>query len=54
MLCLATATHHFKWMTITHACSIWDQTFVNLYVQALTSFPILWNAVTSLGENKVI
>ena len=29
-LCLATATHNFKWLKITDNCSIWDQTFTNL------------------------
>ena len=23
-LCLATATHNFKWVNITHICWIWD------------------------------
>ena len=31
-LCLATATHNFKWMKITDICLIWDQTFANLDV----------------------
>ena len=26
-LCLATATHNFKWMQITHYSLIWNQTF---------------------------
>ena len=26
-LCLATATHNFKWVKITHICLIWKQTF---------------------------
>ena len=25
-LCLATGTHNFKWVKITHVCLIWDQT----------------------------
>ena len=28
-LCLATATHNFKWVEITHICLIWDHTFAN-------------------------
>ena len=32
-LCLATATHNFWWVTITHICSTWDQTFVNLDIK---------------------
>ena len=29
-LCLATATHNFKWVKIAHLCIIWDQTFTLL------------------------
>ena len=29
-LCLASATHNFKWVKIAHICLIWDQTlFIN-------------------------
>ena len=31
-LCLATATHNFKWMKITDICLIWVQIFANLDV----------------------
>ena len=31
-LCLATATHNFKWVEITHSCLIWEQIFTNLYI----------------------
>ena len=31
-LCLATATHNFKWMKVTQSGLIWDQTFANLDV----------------------
>ena len=31
-LCLATATHNFKWVEITHICLISDQTLANLDV----------------------
>ena len=31
-LWLATATNNFKWMTITHICSIWAEIFANLDV----------------------
>ena len=31
-LCLATATHNFKWVEITHNCLIWNKTFTNLDV----------------------
>ena len=30
MLCLATATHNFKWVKITQIYLIWDRTFANL------------------------
>ena len=39
-LSLATATHNFKWVKITHICFMWDQTFVNLDVYTHISFPI--------------
>ena len=39
-LCVATATHNFKWAKITHICLFWDQQFANLDVEALISFPI--------------
>ena len=29
-LCLATATHNFKWLKITQICLIWDQTILML------------------------
>ena len=29
-LCLATATHNFKWLKITHICLIWDKSFAHL------------------------
>ena len=29
---VATATHNFKWVKITHICVIWDQQFANLDV----------------------
>ena len=31
-LCLATTTHNFKWVKITHICLIWDQRFANIDV----------------------
>ena len=31
-LCLATATHNFKWVKIIHICLNGDQTFANLDV----------------------
>ena len=31
-LCLATATHNFKWVKITHIVFSWDQTFANIDV----------------------
>ena len=31
-LCLATATHSFKWAEITHICLIWDETLASLDV----------------------
>ena len=31
-LCLATATHNFKWVKIINICLIWDKTFANLDV----------------------
>ena len=31
-VCLATATHTFKWVKITEICLILDQTFENLHV----------------------
>ena len=37
-LCLATATHNFKWMKTTHICVIWDQTFTNFDVKIFISF----------------
>ena len=40
MLCLATATHNFKRVKITHIYLIWDQTFANLKFEHI-SFPIL-------------
>ena len=39
-LCLATATHNFKWVKKIHICLIWDQTFENPDVKTLISFPI--------------
>ena len=31
-LCLATATHSFKWVKIAHICLIWDETaFVKIH-----------------------
>ena len=35
--CLAAAIHNLKWVKITHICLIWDQTFVNVYVQPFKS-----------------
>ena len=35
-LCLATTSHKFKWVKITHILLILDQTFANLDVQTLT------------------
>ena len=45
-LCLATASHNFKWVKITHICLIWDETFANLDVYTLISVPItvIWSA----------
>ena len=31
-LCLATATHNFKWRKITDICLIWEKTSANLDV----------------------
>ena len=31
-LCLATASHNFKWVKIAHICLIWDQTLANFIV----------------------
>ena len=31
-LCLATATHNFKWVKFTEISLIWDQTFANFDV----------------------
>ena len=31
-LCIATATHNFKWVKITDMCLIWDQPFANIDV----------------------
>ena len=28
-LCLATATHNFKWVKITHICLVWEHTFAH-------------------------
>ena len=28
-LCIATATHNFKWVKITHICVIWNLSFAN-------------------------
>ena len=39
-LCLAIATHNFKWLKITHNCLIWDETFANLDVWTLIYFTI--------------
>ena len=37
-LCLATATHNFKWVKITHICLIGDRTFANLDVSNNSDF----------------
>ena len=44
-LCLANATHNFKWLKITHICLIWAQIFANLDVQTHIFFPIkvIWS-----------
>ena len=39
-LCLATATHNFKWVKITNIWFIWDQTFANVDVQTPILLPI--------------
>ena len=40
-LCVATATHNFKWVKITHICSFWDKTFANLdFWMSLVLFPV--------------
>ena len=31
-LCIATATHNFKWVRITHICLIWDRAFASVDV----------------------
>ena len=43
-LCLATATHNFKWVTITDICLIWNQTFANIHVTHIV-FPltVIWS-----------
>ena len=44
-LCLAIATHNFKWVEIAHIGLIWDQTFANLDVWTLISLTItvIWS-----------
>ena len=39
-LCLATATHNFKRVKITHSCLTWDQTSANFDIWTLISFTI--------------
>ena len=39
-LCLAIATHNFKWVKITRICLIWDQAFANYGAYTLVSLPI--------------
>ena len=34
-LCLATATHNFKWVKITDICLNWDQTFAKFDLETL-------------------
>ena len=45
-LCLASATHNFKWVKITHVCLIWDITKWNPHVKTLFYFvkPSDWSA----------
>ena len=38
---IATATHSFKWVKITHICVIRYQTFANRYIQTHISFHTL-------------
>ena len=40
-LCLATATHNFKWVKITQIGLVWDQTLVNLDVYSPILFPVI-------------
>ena len=35
-----TAIHNFKWVKITDICVIWDQTFTQLDVETVISFPV--------------
>ena len=39
-MCLATATHSFKWMEITIICLIWDQKCADVDVWTPILFPI--------------
>ena len=39
-LCVATATHNFKWVKIIHICLIWDLTFANIDVLKVIYHPL--------------
>ena len=55
-LCIATATHNFKWVKIMHICFIWDETSANLDVQTHISFPIsmIWWLINRLKTTIVV
>ena len=38
-LCLATATHNFKWLKITHICLIWHKIFFKSWCLNSNLFP---------------